>query len=113
MGENRSGYMALVIIAGLALWFFVGEPRVTIANWIWPETPAPWEDVDAVYYPDRDNSLVDVSAPHVGTVEACRAWVYDRAAGNSDPALTRGDYECGVGSLRNMGSLRVYRLTVR
>jgi len=100
-------------MAGLALWFFVGEPLVAIANWFWPETPAPWEDVDAVYYPDRGNLLVEVSAPHVGTIEACRAWVYDRAAANSDPALTRGDYECGVGFLRNMGPLRIYRLTVR
>ena len=113
MGKNSGSYLALVIIGGLAWWFVVGEPIVTIVNRFWPETPAPWEDVDAVYYPDRGNLLVEVSAPHVGTVEACRAWVYDRAAANSDPTLTRGDYECGIGFLRNMGSLRVYRLTVR
>jgi hypothetical protein len=66
-----------------------------------------------VFYPDRSNLLVEMSAPHVGTIEACRAWVHDRAAANSDLVLARGDCECGVGWLRNEGALRIYRLTVQ
>ena len=86
MGKNSGSYLALVIIGGLAWWFVVGEPIVTIAN------PLLARDASAV---------------------ACRAWVYDRAAANSDPTLTRGDYDRGIGFLRNMGPPRIYRLTVR
>jgi hypothetical protein len=35
------------------------------------------------------------------------------AAADGDPELHNTDYECGVGYLRNSGSIRVYRLTIR
>ena len=79
----------------------------------WPEGPAPWEKVDPFYYPDRSNLLNDRQGPRVDGIEACRAWVYAEAARHGDVNLDRGDYECGVGYIKNSGDLRVYRLTVR
>ena len=71
--------------------------------------------VDAYYYPDRtDLSEYDV-AYDVGSVEACREWVEDKAFENNDQRLERGDYECGIDPEKNssFGGLTVYRETVR
>jgi hypothetical protein len=84
-----------------------------ITSSFWPDGPAPWEKVEPVYYPNRNNLLVHRFGPQVDSVEACRAWVYAEAARNGDPNLNRGDYGCGVGYKENFGSMRVYRLTVR
>jgi hypothetical protein len=95
------------------LWCIFGSPGETVANWFWPNEPAPWEDVDAVYYPDRNNLYSDIKQPHVGSLARCREWVHAQAAFTGDPDLERGDYECGVGFLRSLGDLSVYRLTLR
>jgi hypothetical protein len=40
-------------ILGLIVWGALGNPTQTIAGWLWPHSPAPWEGVDAYYYPTR------------------------------------------------------------
>lgn len=103
--------VAVVLLVGA--WFLLGDPPGTVAGWFWPEDAAPWERVDAFYYPDRGNLLIDQRRQDVGSVDGCREWVRLAAAANNDPSLARGDYECGVGFLRSLGDVGVYRLTVR
>lgn len=69
--------------------------------------------VDAYYYPDRSNLSAYKVEYNIGSVEACRDWVYSQAAENNDPQLTRGDYECGIGPGKKIGSLTIYDETVR
>jgi hypothetical protein len=101
------------IIIGLALWFLFGTPVRTIANWFWPDSAAPWEEVDAFYYPNRYDLTEHQQVLAVGSVDNCRTVVYAIAAGRDDPRLERGDHECGVGDAGDLGGIRVYRLTVR
>ena len=104
--------MPWIVIIIVGAWFIFGNPSKDIANWLWDDGPAPWEKVDAFYYPDRNNLFVDRSARGFVGLEECRDWVYSKAARNGDPTLERGDYECGVGRLGSFGDIGVYRLTL-
>src|SRR5689334_10257410 len=100
-----------LVFAGLAVWAVLGSPINYAAGVFWPAKPAPWEAVDAYYYPDPSNLSVHKAALGVGSLDACRSWVRAMAAVNSDPGVTRGDYECGVGKLQMLGDMTVYRIT--
>ena len=68
--------------------------------------------IDAFYYPDK-NDLSDFQVSYdVGSLNECRDWVYSKAAQNSDRGLRRGDYECGVGPKQKYGTT-VYDKTIR
>lgn len=105
--------MPLIILIALGLWFAFGEPFKTVANWFWASDAAPWESVDAFYYPDRNNLSVFNLISGFGSVDGCRTWIYTTAAANGDPGLVRGDYECGVQKLDTFMGLSVYRTTVK
>lgn len=103
----------MVAIAAVAAWLIWGDGQKQAANLFWKEGPAPWETVDGFYYPDRDNLGQFETAKGFANLQGCRDWVSSRAAQFNDPALARGDYECGVGKPTPMGPLNLYRLTVR
>jgi len=105
--------MRWIILIAVVLWFVFGEPGKNLADWIWEDTAAPWEEVDAFYYPDKSNLSIVHSSKGLESVDECRRWVSNAANENNDPNLERGDYECGVGFLEYFGELRVYRKTVR
>ena len=46
-------------------------------------------------------------------LDECRDWVQQEAALQRDPRLLKGDYECAFGKSGNLGSITVYRQTVR
>jgi hypothetical protein len=100
-------------ITGLIVWGILGNPTQTIAGWLWPHSPAPWEGVDAYYYPDKSNQTVSINSRDVGSLARCRTWAKSAAAKQNDPQLERGDYHCGVGYPVSQDSLNSYRLTVR
>ena len=54
--------MGWLITIGIGLWFFLGEPAKDVANWFWENSAAPWEEVDAFYYPNRSNLTVHKEA---------------------------------------------------
>ena len=89
------------------------NPAQTATNWFWPSSPAPWEEVDAVYYPDKEDLWNYERRRNVGSLADCRTWVHAEAMRFNDPVLQRGDYECGVGRVEGAGDVDVYRLTVR
>jgi hypothetical protein len=101
-----------IIIIGMILWFIFGDPGRTIAGWFWEYDAAPWERVDAFYYPDRNNLEKVHQHSNVGGVQECRDWVNSMAASNGDRSLSRGDYECGVGEPKEWYGMKVYRTTV-
>ena len=92
--------IAFVLAVG---WLVVGRPMNDPASLFWPTRPAPWENVDAFYYPDKQNLSVHRSANKVDGIAGCRSWVNAAAAANSDPRMSRGDYECAVGKLQSLG----------
>ncbi len=100
-------------IAGLIVWGVLGSPVETTTGWISPHSPAPWESVDAFYYPDKSNLNISLENHDVGGLVQCRAWANSAAAKENDPQLQRGDYHCGVRYPDAQGSLNTYRLTVR
>lgn len=105
--------MRWVVIGLVAAWFLFGNPANTTANLVWPNSPAPWEGVRAFYYPDRDDLTQSESATGLGSLMECRNAVYSMAAGNGDPDLARGDYECGVGCDRTRAGFDVCRVTAQ
>jgi hypothetical protein len=102
-----------IVVAVVMVWIAFGSLASDVAGLIWGHQPAPWESVDAFYYPDRYNLGRSERGVNVGGLEACRAWVARAAAQLNDPQIRRGDYECGVGYLRDFGGVRVYRVTTR
>lgn len=105
--------MPAFMIVALAAWFLFGDPGKTLAGWFYPDAAAPWEPVDAFYYPSRHDLSEHFVQHDVGSVEACQDWAYSVAASRGDPDMTRGTYECGVGEAESWGGLNVYRLTVQ
>ena len=72
------------------------------------------DQVDAYYYPNINDLTVHEVALDVGSVEGCREAIQRMAANYNDPALERGDYECGIGPKEAYGSgIMVYKETVK
>jgi hypothetical protein len=70
--------------------------------------------VDAFYYPDRNDLTVHEVFLDVGSVQGCRDAVFTAAARHGDANLERGDYECGVGPTGDdFGGMKVYQETVK
>lgn len=111
MDSNGGGL--LIVIAVVGGWFAFGDPPRTVAGWWWPETSAPWETVDAFFYPDRNNLYLVREQGGLKNLQACRDWVSAAAYANNDPTMSRSDYECGLGTAKPYGTLKVYRNTVR
>lgn len=105
--------MPLLVIVAIGIWFLVGDPQKNVANWLYGSEPAPWETVDAFYYPNRYDLSFVQTMMNLDTVEACRDWVYAAAEQNNDSSIERGDYECGVGLLDTFNGLSVYRINLR
>ena len=105
--------MLLLILIAIGIWFWVGDPMQDTAGWLYPNEAAPWETVDAYYYPNRSNMSDYRIQKNLSDPSACRDWVYQMAAMNRDPSLIRGDYECGVGKPKSKYGLNVYRITIK
>ncbi len=82
---------------------------------MWGDSPAPWEEVDAFYYPDASDLTAHEESRKVGNLEACRDWAFGRAELYGDPDMRRSTYECGIGPHKrsDFGGLTVYRRTVQ
>lgn len=105
--------IAILVAVILGLWFLFGRPSVDAANWFWPNSAAPWERVDAAYYPDRDNLSNAIEKHDLTDVDECRGWAYWQAGQHGDPSMQRGDYECGIGFLESWAGMQIYRVTIR
>ena len=110
--ENGGGGVVLLVVA-LVGWFVFGDPPKTVANFWWPAVAAPWETVDAFYYPDRSNLYLVQQQAGLASVNACRDWANGAAYAHGDPGMARSDWECGLGKPRAWGDLKVYRATVK
>lgn len=84
----------------------------SIEDMFFPETAAPWETVDAYYYPNKNDLTISIKSSGHPTVDDCRRWVEGQAKRDYDPKLLRSDYECGVGLVEYYGPVGIYRLTV-
>ena len=104
-----------IVLLAIAGWFVFGDPPKTIANLFWNDNAAPWEQVDAFYYPDKEDPSVQRERFAFESVEECRRWVAVTASEHNDPSLEQGSFECGIGPTRTgpTGDLKTYRTTVR
>jgi hypothetical protein len=72
------------------------------------------EQVDAFYYPNKNNLTIHEFFPNVGSVDNCRAVVSQAAAKRNDANLIRGDYECCVGPTgEKLGEITICKETVK
>jgi hypothetical protein len=72
------------------------------------------EQVDAIYYPNKNDLTLHEFIANVGSIENCRIAVRLAAVRRGDSEFVRGDYECGVGPTgEKFGEITVYRDTVR
>jgi len=108
----RWGFMRW-LIAFFLLWFAFGSPKNDIANTLWPDREAPWETVDAFYYPDKNDLSKALKNIGLQNIQSCRTWVRAKAEHEGDLALQRGDYECGLGKPYSYENISVYRASVR
>ena len=75
-----------------------GSPERHIADLVWADDAAPWEQVTAVYTPDiAKPGKIEISEPIFANVAACRDHVLKLAAERGDPDLQQGRFECAVG----------------
>lgn len=110
--ETTAMLKAIPLFAILG-WFALGSPPTDIANLVWSDDAAPWESVDAIYYPFASDLSQAETAGGLNSVDACRAWVHAAAADREDPELVRGEYQCGVGGKGSLQDPRAYRVTLR
>jgi hypothetical protein len=101
-----------LLIAGLVLWCIFGDPEIPVANLFWKSGPAPWEQIDLLYYPDLKDPGNVKKFPNVSSLEECRTWARNQAGQHGDPRMERGGYTCSVGFTPLFGSDRVYRLAL-
>lgn len=104
--------MQILLLIGIIAWFIFGDPPNTLANWFWKDSPAPWETVDAFYYPYSTDLRVHEKYSGFGSLQDCRNWAYYQASLKGDPNLDRGFYVCGIQKLDDLHGRRVYRATV-
>ena len=105
--------MPFIVVIAIIAWDLIGSPLKDIANILWKTEAAPWETVDAYYYPDRYRLGRYIFVEGLQTVDDCRAWVSSQARLYNDPSIVRGDYECGIQKLETWNGLSVYRMTVK
>lgn len=105
--------MPLIILIAIGLWFWFGDPPKTMANWFWESDAAPWETVDAFYYPNRNDLTQFQKMPGLNSVDECRSWVRSTASINGDSGIMRGDYECAIEVVYSFAGISVYRTTTR
>jgi hypothetical protein len=88
--------LAILGLCSLGLWLAFGDPPKATADLFWPQSEAPWESVDAFFYPDKGNRIEAKVQRGLDSVQACRQWVDQQVA----TAAGRGaiDYRCAVGA---------------
>jgi hypothetical protein len=97
----------------LLVWFVLGEPLTHVANLFYGSGPAPWEEIDLVYLPDKRSPSVNEITSDLGNLEGCRTWARHMAVQQDDLRMERGSYECRTVSASLFGSKRSYRLSLQ
>ena len=97
----------------LLVWFVLGEPLNHVANLFYSAGPAPWEEIDLVYLPDKRSPSVNEITSDPGSLAECRSWARHMAAQQDDPRMERGSYQCRTASASLFGAQRSYRLSLQ
>ena len=111
--DDSEGCFGWAVVLGLIAWGVLGEPKYDVASWFYSDSPAPWEEITAIYYPDRNDLSFSVTQSGLDNLIECREWVNQMAFIRNDRNLMTGDYECGVNFREKFYDIDVYRLTLR
>lgn len=111
----------ILIYAGgiiLAVWLLSSDPLKQAAYAFWPNSPAPWEDIEGYYYPDRESQYHRFGRytrrEGFASVEDCRRWAMSLAERLDREQQRSAAYSCAWG-LTDVYEphLRIYRGTTR
>jgi hypothetical protein len=105
--------MQYLVILILIFWAAFGEPKKNIANSFYEFEAAPWETVDAFFYPDSNDLTQYQKQTGFNSVDECRDWVFSMAQQINDASMLRSDYECGIEIIDQLYDLSIYRTTVK
>lgn len=100
------------LLIALLLWFALGDPLLHIANLLYPDGPAPWEEIDLAFMPDRDDPRSELLFPDLRTLDECRTQARMQADQHDDYEMNRSLWTCRVVHPKLFGDERVMRLTV-
>ena len=100
-----------ITVRAILLLFLAGCD--TAADMVGGDDAAPWETVDAYFYPDRSNLEKFERQDGLESVDACKMWVNAAAARANDSSIRRGDYQCGVGESDSLAGMKIYRVVVK
>ena len=101
-----------LVVMVLLVWLVLGEPLIHVANLLYAAAPAPWEDINLVYHPDKRSPSVNAITSDLGSFAECRSWARHMAAQQDDPRMERGSYQCRTASASLFGAQRSYRLSL-
>ncbi len=102
------------IVGALILWAIFGSPMHDLAEWFYKYKPAPWEKVDAIYYPDNDNRAKHSIAAGLSSLDECRTWANSQASADNDPYFIRSSYLCWIGKTNEeFAGMQVYRTNAK
>jgi len=101
------------VVAAIVIWFVFGEPLAAVAGLFYSSAPAPWEEIDLVYFPDKLDASTNKITSDLGSLSECRTWANHQAGQYDDPRMERGRYECRTASASLFGSQRNYRLSLQ
>lgn len=113
-GRHLIAKMYLAVAVLVVGWAVLGSPRRSVADLIWPDGPAPWETIEALYYPDKTDLRHSIVTGGLHSLADCRTAVRFLAWRAGDEAFERGDYACGIGiEARSDDPLAIYRVIRR
>lgn len=102
------------IIGALILWAIFGSPKHDLADWFYKYEPAPWETVDAFYYPDNNNLAKYSGAYGLKTLDECRDWATRQAIAHNDGFFYHSSYLCWIGKTdKEFAGMQVYRTNAK
>ncbi len=106
--------MPTFIVIAVILWAIFGSPKKDIANWFYEYEPAPWETVDAFYYPNNNNLTKHSAAYGLKSLDECRRWAFGQAAADNDSYFSRSSYLCWIGRTNEeFAGMKVYRTNAK
>lgn len=104
--QDRASYKImkrLILITILLIGGYFALPTVSnlVANMVWKSSPAPWESVAGMYFPEGARGA-GIESPRFSSLKQCRNWAAGMASMHTgySSAARDAQWVCGWGILR-------------
>jgi len=89
-----------IIIALVIIWFILPIVSNFAANMTFAKSPAPWESVVGLYFPEGSRGSA-IESPHFATLSQCKNWTSGmKSMHKGYTANSNGEWVCGWGIIR-------------